>query len=124
MLVDDLALERAHRFQRNRAPIVNRGRGSLICRGSERDSPALAVAGGIYLNPLASLDALECGSVGEVLDCVDRLAVMANQQTQVVAEVLGTDALRILAHVDRRGDAHIFGDPLQEILDADASLAE
>ena len=47
VLVDDLALERAHRLERDRPPVVDRGLGGLVGGGPQRDGAALAVAGGV-----------------------------------------------------------------------------
>ena len=47
VLVHDLALERAHRLERDGTVVVNRGLGGLIGGGAQCDGPALAIAGGI-----------------------------------------------------------------------------
>ena len=47
VLMDHLALERAHRLERNRAPSADGRLGSLICGGSQRRGAPVAVAGSV-----------------------------------------------------------------------------
>ena len=56
--------------------------------------------------------------VGDVLDRVDRLAVAADQQAEVVALEVGTDLLVVLLDVDARFDPDAGEDLLEQFLHA------
>ena len=73
--------------------------------GPERDRAPLAVAGGVDHDPLADAGPVDGDPVGEVLDRVDRLAVVADQQTEVIAHEVGADVLVVLL------DLHLASTP-------------
>ena len=100
MLVHDLALERAHRLELHRAAVVDRGLGGLVGGGPQRDRPTLAIAGGVDASRARARRAAERDAVGEVLDRVDRLAVVADQQPEVLADELGDDPVVVLVELD------------------------
>ena len=52
--------------------------------------------------------------VGEVLDGIDRLAVMADEQAQVLTDELGVEPIVILTDLDGGVDAGGAGDPLHQ----------
>src|SRR6266508_661247 len=81
--VDDLALDGRHRLERDvlarRACFAGSTIGELLQRGS----PAVAVAGCIHDHALAVLVTPPHDRVGEVLDGVDRLTVLADHETEI-----------------------------------------
>src|SRR5436305_104216 len=65
MLVDDLALERRHRLQRDRTAVVDGGLGSLVGSGPERDRAAFAVAGRVDHDALTDRRAAPRDALGD-----------------------------------------------------------
>ena len=59
VLVDDLALERAHRFQLDWTAFADRRLCGLICGGPKAHRAAFTVSGGINLNALAGVAPLK-----------------------------------------------------------------
>ena len=55
VLVDDLAFQRGHRLERDRAAVVHCGLGCLICRGPQGHRAVLAVTGCVNDDALADL---------------------------------------------------------------------
>ena len=87
VLVDHLALQRAHRFKRDGATIADGALGGLISGRPERLRPAFPVAGGIDDHRLAVAVATRGDPVGEMLNGIDRLAMVADEQA--VTKALG-----------------------------------
>src|SRR5581483_9079880 len=81
VLVDHLALERTHRFQRHGTTMVDRGLGGLVGRGPQRLGPALAITGSIHRHRYALAVASHGKAVSEMLDGVDRLPVVPDQRS-------------------------------------------
>ena len=118
VLVDDFALERAHRLERDGPAVVDGGLGRLVGGGPQRHSSSLAVAGGVDDDPLAGSLAAESDPVGDVLDRVDRLAVVADQQAEVLSDELAGNALLVLMDAHLSIDAGVGRNPLQQFLHA------
>ena len=99
VLVDDLALGRAHRVQRDRAAGAHGVGGGLVGLALQRLLAALAVAGGVddHAHARGRRVVAGRGLEREVLDGVDRLAVAADEQPEVVALERGPDLPALLA---------------------------
>ena len=85
VLVHDPALGGDHGVQRDGAPVLGRLRRGAIRLALERLGAPVAIARGVDDQPLALLATAKGDAHGEVLDRVDRLAVAADQEAQVVA---------------------------------------
>jgi hypothetical protein len=106
VLVHELPLDRAHWLERDWPLVVNCRLGSLVGGGPERHHHGLAVA-----------LAVERNSIRQVLDRVDRLAVVPDQEAQLLAGELSPDPFVVLAYVDARGDADCLRNALEQFLD-------
>ncbi len=122
VLVNYLALERAHRLERHRTTIVDRRLRSLIRRSPERDGAALAITSSVNHHTQGFSGAAECNPVGQVLDRVDRLAVMADQESEILADKLSRETFGVLAELDRRIDPDSVGNLLEHLPDASGSV--
>ena len=80
-------------------------------------SAALTVSRGVNGESQRSLDTPENDSVGQVLDRVDRLAVVANQGAEVITEKLARQFVPILLHPDLGLDAHASRELLEHLLE-------
>jgi hypothetical protein len=118
VLVDDLALEGAHRLELDRATIVYRGLGSLVSSGFQRYCAPFAIAGRVDDDPQWRSAATKRYAVCEVLDRVDRLAVVPDQQPEVLADELRVDPVCLFPDIDRRLDSDAGRDPLEQFADA------
>ena len=96
VLVHDLALGRAHGVQRHRPAGAAARVGGLVGLAVQHLLAALAVARGVDGHPHGLVAAgVAVGDLErEVLDGVDRLAVAADEQAQVVALERAADAAR------------------------------
>src|SRR5207302_8797852 len=90
----------------------------LVRRRPQRDRAALAISRGVHQHPLARRRSPERDPVGQMLDGIDRLAVMTDQYAEVLADELGTDLLLVLADRNRRLHRGGIGDPFQHEPDA------
>ena len=120
--MDDLALDGAHRLELDalaRARAVGGAQGHRL----ERRGASRPIAGGVddHGLPLAGLVAGDNG-VREVLDRIDRLAVPADQDAEVVARADGGDGLLVLGHVDPAADADPVRDQRDHVADARREL--
>ena len=97
----NLALLRAHRIERYRPFVPNRSLGGLVGDGVQRVGSSLAIAGRVYGERLALVNAVVGDAICEVLDRVDGLAVVTDQEREVIAHELGDQA------VSRVLDAHL-----------------
>lgn len=118
VLVYDLSLERAHSFKRYRAPVVHRGLCGLIPRCAQRDRATVAVSGRVDDHLLALAVPAESDSVGEVLNRVDCLAMVTDQQAEILPDEPALDALGILMHLDRGRGANVVEDSFHQLSDA------
>src|SRR3712207_396869 len=87
VLVDDPALARGHRVERDRTPGGEDVLGGLLGLALQDALAPLAVAGGVHDDPAAPVLAVALAhhALGQVLDGLDRLAVTTDEQPQVVA---------------------------------------
>ena len=113
--------ERAHRLERDRALVTDGGLGRLVRGRAQRDGAPLPVAGGVDDDALAGRRRPKGDPVRDVLDRVDRLAVVADQQAEVITDELAGHAFLVLVHADLGVDAE-SGDPLEQFLDARGGL--
>ena len=88
--------------------------GGEVGPAPQRLALAPAVAGGVDGDPLALLAAAEGGLVAEQLDRVDRLAVAADQQADVLAVDVGVDLVLVLLDRDRGLEAELLDDALEQ----------
>src|SRR5215212_3046073 len=109
--VHDLALRRAHRLQLHRAVELQRlGRGA-VGHPVKRALAALAVARGVDRHLLALALPPVGGAEDDVLQRVDRRAVLPDQETEVVAVDGGPDLLVALVDVHGRVQPERVHDP-------------
>ena len=95
----------------SRAPAARSARrSSRASRAAGRGSPRRRRRRPSRLGAAAPRD-----RVREVLDRVDRLAVLADQQAELVAAARDVDRLVVLAHVDAAATPIPIGDPLDEL---------
>ena len=74
-----------HRVQRDRAALAQRVVGGMVGLAAQDHLAALAVALGVDDDPPAVLGARAADALGEMLHGVDRLAVAADEQPEVLA---------------------------------------
>jgi hypothetical protein len=113
VLVNHLALHRAHRFERDGATVIDSGLGSLVGRGAQRDGATLAITSGVNHDRFALNVPLHREAIREVLDGVNRLTVMADQQSEVVTVVLGHQSVGTVVDLDGCVNAGGVGDSLE-----------
>ena len=94
--------------------MADRVLGGDVGAAAQRLALAAAVAGRVDGDPLALLPAAEGGLVAEQLHRVDRLAVAADQQADLLALDVGVDLLVALLDRDRGLQAEILDDALEQ----------
>ena len=116
LLVHDLALDGGHRLQLDP---LSRGGGLLGHPQRKRVKRRLAPVAvsrrvdGDRLSLVVA--AAEDDRVREVLDCVDRLAVPADQHAEIVALTNDADLLLAFLDLDRALDSDLVRDPLDDL---------
>ena len=112
--MDDPPLVRAHRVHLDGLLVPDRILGGQVGPAAQGLALAPAIAGRVDRDPLALLAAAEGGLVAEQLDRVDRLAVAADQQADVLAVDVGADLVLALLDRDRGVQAELLDDPLEQ----------
>ncbi len=119
VLVDHLALLRAHGVQRHRAPISKRGLGGLVGQRMQCGRAPPAIPRGVDAQRLAALQAMERDPVSQMLNRIERLPVMTDQDRKliVVAEVLGADRILAILNLNLGFNAGGICDRLEDLSD-------
>src|SRR3954452_1051809 len=115
MHVHDLPLDRRHRLERHAFAARERLRRRSVGLLLERRPPPVPVAGSVDEDALALLRTSEDDRGGQVLDRVDRLAALADHQTEVGAGQGRLEGLLVLVDVDPPRAPERRTDPVEEL---------
>src|SRR6266542_2171263 len=121
--VDDLPLDRRHRLEIDRLARSARALCASHREPLQHGAPALAVTGRIHGHLDALAPAARDDRVDDVLHCVDRLPVAADQHPDVAACALDVDAVCRFAHADPAVDTELGDDLLDERAHVGSQLA-
>ena len=122
--VDDLALDGRHRLELDRAAGLHDALGGAHGERVERRLAPVAVAGRVDDDRLAGSAAVAVDDrVREVLERVDRLAVLADQEAEVAARAGGDDRLVVLVDLDAAADAERGREALEQLAARGRGLA-
>src|SRR5579871_3591906 len=118
VLVDHLALQRAHRLERHRPSVVYRRLGRLVGRSSQRRGASLPIAAGVDDQSLAIVASTEGDPIRQVLDGVDGLAVRTDDRPQVLAREFRRNPVGVLTDPHLGIDVELVRDPVEQLLNA------
>src|SRR5947209_6394086 len=115
--MDDPPLGSAHRLELDRPPKAQSVVRGLIGGPPKRRFAALAIASRINHHHLPIAEATERSARSEVLQRVNRRAMLADQQPEILAADDRTDLLVALAHLDGRRQAKGASNALDHLPD-------
>src|SRR4051812_35520907 len=115
VLVDDPALAGGHRVQRDRSRVLHGLVGGQVGLALQRLLTPGTVALGIHHDAAAAGPAAEDDPLGQVLDRVDRLAVAADEQAEVLAVHRADERLVLDRHLDVGIEVQRAGDLLEQV---------
>src|SRR3954447_1929190 len=118
VLMDELALARRHRIERDRPLVAHGVVRRLVGLAMKRLLAAGAIALGVDDDPLAlTFAAVHGDAIREVLDRLDRLAVAPDEQAQVCPMHRSRHRVAVADNLDGGVEAQRIHDAVQQFLD-------
>src|SRR6478609_6586590 len=117
VLVDELALRSAHGVERHRPTEAQGLVGGVVGLAAQRLGPTLAVPLGVDLDKPALTRGAGDHAHREVLDRVDRLAVAADEEAEILAGELAADQFAVVVDRDLGVEAERVDELLEQLVE-------